>query len=102
MSATTFVKEGSVLTVKPEGRLDTATSPVLEKELHQHLDGILDIVIDFEKVEYISSGGLRVLLAIEQTMEDRDGNMRLIHVNQYIMEIFDLVGFMDVVNVEQD
>ena len=102
MSATIFDKDGSLLTVKPDGRLDTATSPVLEKELQPYLDGIQNVVMDFEKVDYISSGGLRVLLAIEQQMEDRGGGLRLIHVNENIIEIFELVGFMDVVTVDQN
>ena len=102
MSATIFDKNGSLLTVKPDGRLDTATSPVLEKELQPYLDGIQNVVMDFEKVDYISSGGLRVLLAIEQQMEDRGGGLRLIHVNENIIEIFELVGFMDVVTVDQN
>ena len=102
MSTTVFEKNGSLLTVKPEGRLDTATSPAFERELRQYLDGIQDIVLDFSKVEYISSGGLRVLLAIEQLMENQDGTLKLIHVNEHIIEIFELVGFMDVVTVERD
>ena len=102
MSATVFECKDGVLTVLPEGRLDTATSPVLEKEVRGHLDGVKDVVMDFAKVDYISSGGLRVLLAIEQTMEDRDGGLTLRHVNENIIEIFNLVGFMDVVKVEMD
>ena len=102
MSSTIFEKKGAVLNVLPKGRLDTATSPVLEQEVRQQLEGVKDIIIDFANVEYISSGGLRVLLALEQTMEDREGGLRLRHVNPNIIEIFELVGFMDVVKVEQD
>lgn len=102
MSATLFEKIGSLLTVKPDGRLDTATSPILEQELQPYLEGVENVIMDFEKVEYISSGGLRVLLAIEQQMEDRGGSLRLVHVNDNIIEIFELVGFMDVVTVDQD
>ncbi len=99
MSATGFEKNGSVLTVRPEGRLDTAASPVLERELQQRLDGVTEVVMDFAKVEYISSGGLRVLLAAEQLLEEKGGGLRVIHVNGNILEIFELVGFMDVVTV---
>lgn len=102
MSQTVYEKSGDVLRVRPGGRLDTATSPVLEKELHGYLDGVRDIVMDFADVEYISSGGLRVLLAVEQLMEDRGGCLRLTHVNANIIEIFELVGFMDVVRVDRD
>lgn len=102
MSNTVFEKQGTALTVKPQGRLDTATSPVLENELRQQLDGVQEITMDFSGVEYISSGGLRVLLATEQQMESRGGSMKLIHVNEHILKIFELVGFMDVVTVVPD
>ncbi|MBR4503201.1 MAG: STAS domain-containing protein [Clostridia bacterium] len=101
MSATVFEKKGSLLTVKPEGRLDTAASSILSDELEAQLDGVTEIIMDFEKVEYIASSGLRVLLMAEQRMEDCGGKMKLIHVNEYIIAIFDLVGFMDVITVER-
>ena len=59
-----------------------------------------EIIIDVERVEYISSGGLRVLLAAEQEMEDRDGQMKVIHVNEHIMKILDITGFLDIITVE--
>ena len=102
MSSTVYEKNGSLLTVLPEGRLDTATSPVLEQEVRQRLEGVKDIVMDFAKVDYISSGGLRALLSIEQVLEDRGGSLCLRHVNENIIEIFELVGFMEVVKVERD
>ena len=102
MAGTVFEKEGTLLTVRPDGRLDTATSPVLEKEMEQYLDGVQHIVMDFEKVDYISSGGLRVLLVAEQKMEARGGGVKLIHVNEYIIGVFDLVGFLDVIEVVRD
>ena len=102
MSATIFEKQGSALTVKPEGRLDTVASPVLESELKQHLDGVREITMDFSGVTYISSGGLRMLLTTQQLIEDRGGSMKLIHVNDYVLEVFEMVGFMDVVTVVSD
>ena len=102
MAATIFEKNGSTLTVKPSGRLDTATSPVLDSELRQNLDGVREMIMDFSDVEYISSGGLRVLLGMEQLMESRGGSLTLIHVNEHILEIFDLVGFMSLVTVVKD
>ena len=101
MLTTSFEKQGEKLIVKPEGHLDTATSPILEKELLEHLDGVTDITMDCAKVDYISSAGLRVRRATEQRMEECDGSFRLIHVNEHILEIFDLVGFMDIVTVEE-
>ena len=101
MSTTIFEKNGDVLNVKPEGRLDTATSPALEEEVRAQMDGVREIIMDFADVEYISSGGLRVLLALEQTLESQDGGLRLIHVNDNILEIFELVGFMEVISVNE-
>ena len=101
MSTTIFEKQGTNLTVKPQGRLDTATSPVLEKEMQQYLDGVLNVTMDFADVEYISSGGLRVLLSTDQILEERGGNLRIIHVNEHILEVFQLVGFMEIVDVEE-
>ncbi|MBQ1491783.1 MAG: STAS domain-containing protein [Blautia sp.] len=101
MSTTIFEKNGAVLNVKPEGRLDTATSPALEEEVRAQMDGVREIIMDFSDVEYISSGGLRVLLALEQTLESQDGGLRLIHVNDNILEIFELVGFMEVISVNE-
>lgn len=102
MSDTSFEKQGSTLKVKIKGRLDLVTSPELEKELQAHMDGIQEIIMDFTDVEYISSGGLRVLLAVEQQLEKKDGGMTVIHANDYILEVFELVGFMDVITVIKD
>jgi len=82
-----------------EGRLDTVTAPDLEKELKDSLDGVTSLVLDFEKLEYISSAGLRVLLSARKTMENQ-GEMKLIHVNSTIMEIFEVTGFTDILNIE--
>ena len=70
--------------------------------MREQLEGVQHINMNFEHVEYISSGGLRVLLPIEKLIEERDGDMRLFHVNENIMEIFELVGFTDVITVIQD
>ena len=102
MSVAAYEKNGSVITIKPEGRLDTATSPELEKEMQPYLEGVQEVVMDFAKVQYISSGGLRVLLTTQRQMEDRGGSMKVIHVNEHVLGIFDMVGFMDVITVEQD
>ncbi|MBR6707318.1 MAG: STAS domain-containing protein [Clostridia bacterium] len=102
MSDAVFEKNGTVLTVRPEGRLDTATSPELEREMRQRLDGIAEVIMDFSKLEYISSGGLRLLLAIEQLLGPRGGGLKVVHANQYILEIFGMIGFENVITVEKD
>ena len=102
MIETTYTKQDSILTIRPSGRLDSLSSPELERDLARHLDGVQDIIMDLASVEYVSSGGIRMMLAIEQTLEDRGGKLQVCHVNEYILEVFDLVGFMDVVEVLQD
>ena len=102
MSDTSFEKQGSTLIVKPRGRLDLVSSPTLEKDLKEHMDGVQEIIMDFTDVEYLSSGGLRVLLTTEQQLEKNGGNMTVIHANDYILEVFELVGFMDVIKVIKD
>ena len=81
-----------------EGRLDTVTAPDLEKELKDSLDGVTELLLDFEKLEYISSAGLRVLLAAQKTMA-KQGTMTLTNVNDTIMEIFEVTGFSDILTI---
>ena len=87
------------LTVALAGRLDTTTAPELEKELKASLDGVTDLTFDLAGLEYISSAGLRVLLSAQKTM-NRQGTMKLTHVNETIMEIFEVTGFSDILTVE--
>jgi anti-sigma B factor antagonist len=82
-----------------EGRLDTITSPELEEELKASLEDAQALVLDFEKLEYISSAGLRVLLSAQKTMAKR-GEMKLTHVNETVMEIFEVTGFADILTIE--
>lgn len=82
-----------------QGRLDTVTSPALEKELRESLEGVSELTLDFEGLEYISSAGLRVLLAAQKTM-NRQGEMKLVHVCDTIMEIFEVTGFSDILTIE--
>ena len=96
----TFEKNGTTLTAKPEGRLDSVSSPEFEQRLEPEMNGVAEVIIDLEKVDYVSSGGLRVLLGTQQEMDDRGGTMKVIHVNPQIMKIFDMVGFLDVLTVE--
>ena len=82
-----------------EGRLDTVTAPQLEKELKESLNGVEELTMDFEKLEYISSAGLRVLLSAQKTMAKK-GGMKITHVNETIMEIFEVTGFSDILTIE--
>ncbi len=81
------------------GRLDTMTAPELERELQDILPNAKDLVLDFEQLEYISSAGLRVLLSAQKIMS-KQGRMRITHVNETIMEIFEVTGFVDILTIE--
>ena len=81
------------------GRLDTITAPRLEEELKEILSNVTELVLDFETLEYISSAGLRVLLSAQKVMS-RQGSMRLIHVNEAVMEIFEVTGFSDILTIQ--
>ena len=94
------IENGSELTIALEGRLDTTTAPELEKELKQNVSGLTSLTIDMEKLEYISSAGLRVLLSA-QTVMNKQGNMVVKNVNENIMEIFEVTGFVDILNIEE-
>ena len=87
------------LTITLTGRLDTTTAPQLEAELKVSLDGVAHLVLDFAGLEYLSSAGLRVLLAAQKTM-NRQGDMVVRHVNETIAEIFDVTGFSDILTIE--
>ena len=91
--------EDEKLTISLEGRLDTTTAPQLETMLKENIDGVKELVIDFEKLEYISSAGLRVLLSAQKTMS-KQGSMKVINVSDLIKEIFEVTGFIDILTIE--
>lgn len=96
----TSKNEGDVLTVGLEGRLDTMTAPTLETYLSENLKDVTNIVFDCSSLAYISSAGLRVLLSTQKKMNGVSGTMKLINVNDLIMDILDAVGFLDIFIVE--
>ena len=81
------------------GRLDTATAPQLEAVVANELTGSEAVVIDCKELEYVSSAGLRVLLATQKVM-NRQGSMLIRNVNEGIMEIFEITGFIDILTIE--
>ena len=92
-------KNENAMTIAVEGRIDTTTAPELEAELKASLDGVSELVLDFEKLDYISSAGLRVLLSAQKVMI-KQGEMKVIHVNETVMEIFEVTGFSDILTIE--
>lgn len=90
---------GAALTVALEGRLDTTTAPKLEEKLRGSVDGVSRLVFDLAKLEYISSAGLRVLLAMQKLM-NQQGEMVLQNVNEAVMEVFEVTGFSEILRIE--
>ena len=93
------IKNEDALTVSVTGRLDTTTSPELDEELKKSLDGIRDLTMDLEGLEYISSAGLRILLSTQKTM-NQQGTMKLINVSSIVMDVFEVTGFADILTIE--
>jgi len=91
--------EEKKLTIALSGRLDTTTAPKLETELKQNISGVEELVLDLAALEYLSSAGLRVLLSAQKVM-NRQGHMVVRNVNEIIMEIFEVTGFVDVLTIE--
>lgn len=90
---------GSALTLTLSGRLDTTTAPQLEAELKASLPGVEALVLDFAALDYLSSAGLRVLLAAQKIM-NKQGEMVVRNVNDTIAEVFEVTGFCDILTIE--
>lgn len=92
-------QEGNKLTLVLEGRLDTTTAPQLEAEASMISETTSELVLDFAALEYLSSAGLRVILSTQKKMA-KQGAMKVIHVNETIMEVFEITGFSDILTIE--
>lgn len=90
--------ENAKLTVVLGGRINTSTAPEFESSV-SNLDGIEELVLDFEKVQYISSAGLRVLIKTAKTMK-KQGSMKLIKVNESVMDVFEIAGLAEILTIE--
>lgn len=88
------------LTLALEGRLDTTTTPALEEVVNSQLDGVKDLVYDMKDLEYISSAGLRMLLASQKKMTAQGGSMVLINVQEQVKEVLEITGFLDILTVK--
>lgn len=92
-------KENTALTLRLNGRLDTNTAPELETELKASLDGVETLIMDMEELAYLSSAGLRVILAAQKQM-NKQGAMVIRNVNDMVMEVFEVTGFTDILTIE--
>ena len=90
---------GTDLKIALEGRLDTMTAPELEAELTQSMGNAESLTLDFSKLEYISSAGLRVLLSAHKVMSSK-GGMKVTNVNEIVREVFEVTGFSDILTIE--
>ena len=97
----TITKElnGTELKIALEGRLDTMTAPELEAELNQNPGNAESLILDFSKLDYISSAGLRVLLSAHKAMNAK-GGMKVTNVNEIVREVFEVTGFADILTIE--
>ena len=90
---------GNQLCISLEGRLDTTTAPELEKVLSGSLEGVTELTFDMSALDYLSSAGLRILLGAQKRM-NKQGSMKVVKVNETIMEIFEVTGFVDILTIE--
>ena len=95
----TFEKNGTRLEAAVEGRLDTTTAPELESALKAQLPEVTDVVLNFNKLDYISSAGLRVLLSTQKAVSKK-GSLTITGANENVMEVFDITGFADILNIQ--
>jgi anti-sigma B factor antagonist len=93
------ILNGETATLVVAGRLDTQTAPELEKEIDSITSGLKELIFDMSALEYVSSAGLRVILKSQKIMNTK-GSMKLIGVNDSIMEVFDITGFLDILTIE--
>lgn len=91
--------DNAVLTLTLQGRLDAITAPLLNEVVENELTGVKKLILDFGFVEYVSSAGLRVILTAQDIM-DEQGEMKVIRVNETVMEIFDITGLVDLLTIE--
>ncbi len=92
-------KDGNEMTIAISGRLDTSTAPKLEAAIKDDIGGIRNLIIDVKDLDYISSAGLRVLLSTQKIM-NQQGKMKVVNVNETVMEIFEITGFTDILTID--
>lgn len=94
-------ENGNEITLMLTGRLDTTTAPQLEAQINESIEGADKMILDFKELEYLSSAGLRVLLGTHKKfMKQGNGGLIIRHVNETIHEVFEVTGFLDILNIE--
>ena len=95
----TTEKDGGKLIIHAEGKFSTTAVPELEKALKANIDGTTELIFDMEKVDYLASAGLRVLLSAAKIMK-KQGTMKIIHVTEPVMDVFTFTGMADALDIE--
>ena len=93
-------KQEKKLILKLSGRLETATAPMLQEMIEKEQEDVTELKLDMENLEYVSSAGLRVLLAATKKMNAKGGSMVVYHVNEAVMEVFEITGFNEILNIQ--
>ena len=92
-------KDGKKLDIKLTGRLDTKGAPELMEVINDYLDGVEELTLDLSDLIYVSSAGLRVILSAQKIM-NKQGAMKITHVQDIVMEVFESTGFVDILAFE--
>ena len=92
--------DGEKLTISLKGRLDAVTAIQFDKDVLKSLDGVKNLTIDFAKLDYIASAGLRILLKLQKKM-NLQGDMKIINVNRDVREVLDMTGFSRLLSIEE-
>lgn len=93
-------RQENKLTLKISGRLETSTAPELQMIVDRELEGITELRMDIKELEYVSSAGLRVLLAATKKMKAKEGSMTIHHANEEVMEVFEITGFKEILDIK--
>lgn len=93
-------RQGKALTIRLNGRLDTVTSPELKEIVDKELGEAAELFLDMEKVEYVSSAGLRVILAASKKMKAKKSVVTVCHANKEVKEVFEITGFDEILNIQ--
>lgn len=93
-------QEGEAVLLALEGKLDTLTAPELSAAIDKEIDGTGALVLDFEKLTYISSAGLRTLLSAQKRMAEKKGSLRILHSNEMVLSVFSMTGFDKILTLE--
>lgn len=93
-------KEKNATVVSIKGRMDSISSPEFEKEVSELMaEGQINLIVDFGELDYISSAGLRSILAVAKKLENKEGKLLLSALKDMVKEVFEITGFTAIIPV---